>query len=412
MLVLFLAALGTAYVTMDRNNLLEEKARAAEAKVNDVNTQLFLLRHYVEDIAKEIGETGEYAGREGFNYETYGSPAPLQNVAVPARVRTVMSDFAKAVKVPETRELGSLFGLVKGAFDKFDERIANMTSQKSVADNEVAELKSQVSKLTADQRRAVDGLNATLRQQNDDFTASINEKTSLLNTANAQYNQVREEKSDMAAEHARVVADFRRQIENLNARIDAASDKVKLINPSDAPDGMVLDASQATGLAWINLGRLDMLPVGTTFEVVKPGTFEVKAYATVRRLEQTRAEVRITGLKDRYDPVMPGDMVRNDLYSPEMRHNIYLMGRFGLPYSKPLVTTLLENLGNKVVDELGPGVDLIILGADTVNEDGSGFTPITEHPDYELAKFLRIEMAPLSKLRHYLKLSEDDISAR
>jgi ribosomal protein S20 len=412
MLVLFLAALGTAYVTMDKNNQLEELARAAEAKVKDRDAQLFLYKHYVEDVAKEVGEAGEYAGREGFNYEQYGSPAPLQNVAVPSRVRTVMSDFAKAVKVPESRELSALFGLTKGAFDKFEERIANMASQKTVVDNETAELKSQIAKLTTDQRRAVDGLNSTLRQQNDDFTASINEKTSLLTAANTQFNQVREEKSDMAADHARVVADFRRQIENLNARIDAASDKVKLINPGQSPDGMVLDASQATGLAWINLGRLDMLPVGTTFEVVKPGSGEIKAYATVRRLEPTRAEVRITGLRDRYDPVMPGDMVRNDLYSPDMRHNIYLMGRFGLPYSKPLVTTLLENLGNKVVDTLGPGVDLIILGADSISEDGSGFVPITEDPDYELAKFLRIEMAPLSKVRQYLKLTDDDATAR
>src|SRR5690606_38591958 len=180
---------------------------------------------------------------------------------------------------------------------------------------------------------------------------------------------------------------LRKELETLGARIDAAADKVKLLNPGDSPDGMVIDASQATGLAWINLGRRDQLPIGTTFEVVKPGTDQVKAYATVSRLEQSRAEVRITGLKDPYDPVANGDMVRNDLYSPDMRHNIYLMGRFSAPLTRPTVQTLLEDLGNRVVDELGPGVDLILLGGNTINEDGSGFTPLTETEEYKLAQF-------------------------
>ena len=108
-----------------------------------------------------------------------------------------------------------------------------MNSQKTVVENEAAELKSQISKLTSDQRKSVDQLNATVRQQQSDFTAALNEKDSRLVAANTEFTRIREEKSDMAAEHARVVADFRRQMENLNARIDAASDKVKLVNPGD-----------------------------------------------------------------------------------------------------------------------------------------------------------------------------------
>ena len=63
MLVLFLAAMGTAYVTMEKNNELIEKARSADARTADVEKQLFIYKHYVEDLAKEVGETGTYAGR-------------------------------------------------------------------------------------------------------------------------------------------------------------------------------------------------------------------------------------------------------------------------------------------------------------------------------------------------------------
>jgi len=47
MLVLFLAALGTAYVTMEKNNELIEKARNADARTADVEKQFFLYKHYV-----------------------------------------------------------------------------------------------------------------------------------------------------------------------------------------------------------------------------------------------------------------------------------------------------------------------------------------------------------------------------
>ena len=39
--------------------------------------------------------------------------------------------------------------------------------------------------------------------------------------------------------------------------------------------------------------------------------------------------------------------------------------------------------------------------------DIAGFTPIGETEEYKLAQFLRIEMAPLSKVRQYLKLTDD-----
>lgn len=412
MLVLFLGALGFAYVTLEENNQLLAREAAATSRADKVEAQLYLYRHYTEDLAEEVGETGEYAGREGFDYSEFGSPQPLQNVSVPARVRTAMVEFARSVGVPDSRPLSSLFGLVTGKVGEMKQQMQNLESQKATAVDETEQLKTEVAQLRGEQQRQVETLNAQIRQKTDDYTAARTEAENRITAQNQEYNALREQMSDKAVEHAQVLAEMRRQNDTLGARIDAASEKVKLLNPGQSPDGMVLDASQATGLAWINLGRLDMLPIGTTFEVIKPGSGEVKAFATVRRLEPTRAEVRITGLKDRFDPVMPGDMVRNDLFSPDMRHNIYLMGRFAQPFTRPMVKTLLENLGNRVVDELGPGVDLILVGSDSINADASGFTPITESPEYELAKFLRIEMAPLSKVQHYLKLTNDDIASR
>lgn len=407
MLVLFLGALGFAYVTLGKNTELEQAIKTATTTQRNAENQLLLYKHYAEDISKEVGELGEFK-REGFDYSDYGNPEPIAGVSVPTRVHATLADFARACGVAEQRGLAAVFGHVTRARE---ELVKQIDGSKSVADGiqvQVAGLQKSVSDVTAAAKSRESELNRNLTDRSTDFQTTLDEKDRRLTSQNAEFAALRTRMSDQAAEHALVLAGKNKDIETLQARIASAADKVKLLNGANVPDGAVIESSQSSGLAWINLGRRDMLPVGTTFQVTKPVTGEVKAMAVVRRIEQTRAEVRLYDLKDRYDPVMAGDQVRNDLYSPDMRHNIYLMGRFSHPLTKPVVASMLQGLGNNVIDTLGPGVDLILIGGDLVNEEGSGFTPISETEEYKLAQNLRIEMAPLSKVRAFLTLGESN----
>lgn len=417
MLVLFLGAAGWAYVTLERANEFEIAARNARAETRDLKIQNLVYRHYVEDIATVIGETGEYTGRERFNYvdpdntEVSITPTPLTNVVSPKRVETLIADFARQVGVAESKGLATFFGLIKNAFDSKAKVAADAQANAAAIAAELASQKTANSQITAEHRTREQQLNSELTQRSEDHSAQLAGKDQTIRTANAQYSDLREQMSSQAEQSARTVAGLEKEKENLTARAVAAANKTKLLNHAGTPDGMIISSSEATSLAWINLGRRDMLPVGTSFVISAPGKDEPKAYGSVVRVEQDRAEIRVTGLKDRYDPIVRGDTVRNDLYSPSMRHNIYLMGRFGHPYSRPMVKALLENLGNTVVEKLGPGVDLILVGADTINEDGSGFTAIEETEEYKTATALHIEMAPLSKVQPFLRLSSDDSSS-
>ncbi|MGE0141963.1 MAG: hypothetical protein AB7I19_03055 [Planctomycetota bacterium] len=407
MLVLFLGALGFAYVTLGQKTELEESVKTARAERSEAVKNLLIYKHYAEDISAQIGELGEYK-RPDFDYSTYGDPAPLPSVSVPARVKTALSEFARAVGVPEQTGLAPVFGTVIRRVEELNKQVDGSKSVQDGIQAQVASLQKSVSDSGAAARASESALNRQLNDRTTDFQANIVEKDRKLAAQNAEYATLRTKMADQAVEHSKVVAQKNKEIETLQARIAAAADKVKLLNPANEPDGAVIESSQASGLAWINLGRRDMLPVGTTFQITKPVTGEVKAMAVVRRIEQTRAEVRVFDLADRYDPVMAGDQIRNDLYSPTMRHNIYLMGRFSQPLTKPAVTALLESLGNKVHDRISPAVDLIIVGGDMINEEGSGFTPITETEEYKLAQNLRIEMSPLSKVRPFLTVSEEN----
>jgi hypothetical protein len=175
------------------------------------------------------------------------------------------------------------------------------------------------------------------------------------------------------------------------------------MNAPDAADGIIIEASAATKKAFINRGRNDMLQAGTVFEVREPGKQAVRARARVVKVDANSAEVEVYDVADPVNFIARGDEITNPVYSPNVRRNIALIGRFSHPYSRSTVTTILESLGNKVYDRVEPSVDLVILGNETLNESGDGFVKVEDTPDFKLAQGLGVEFAPLHKISPFLK---------
>jgi hypothetical protein len=82
------------------------------------------------------------------------------------------------------------------------------------------------------------------------------------------------------------------------------------------------------------------------------------------------------------------------------------MGRFGPPYTKTSVKALLERLGNTVVDELKPGVDLVVVGNELLDAESGTLIPLEDTPEYRLVQELSIEVSPLNKLRDLLRFDD------
>ncbi|MCB9876508.1 MAG: hypothetical protein H6835_02810 [Planctomycetes bacterium] len=64
---------------------------------------------------------------------------------------------------------------------------------------------------------------------------------------------------------------------------------------------------------------------------------------------------------------------------------VFLLGRFGAPYSRENLTRTLCDRGFEVAQRFGDDVQLVVLGNGPINEAGDGFTPIAELPEYVLA---------------------------
>ncbi len=412
MLVLFLGALGFASVQMTENTTLREEIKNVRAESEQVTHDLEVLTHYTEDMAEVVGETGSYAGRDGFVYDLKEgalTQKSLEGVALPNRLKSLLQEFARDASIPESTAtpVQSLLSQTKQVLASKEKRISDVVAENASLTNMRGTLEANVSTANQQKTDEVSKLNDALAELQQGFESA---QTALQETITGLRDQVRNKTEELDQLREQHVADQRawRNMENqLRGRNNVMAAKIALVNPPQEPDGTVMSSSEAAEVAWIDLGRRDMLPRGTVFEIISPDTGATKGYGRVNRVEFDRSELALYGVVDRYDPITKGDLVRNDVYSAGVRRNVFLMGRFGYPMDKPSVKLALEQLGNTVHDSIGPAVDLVIVGGDTISEEG-GFTAITESDEYKQALQLGIEIAPFNKVREFVKLSTEE----
>jgi hypothetical protein len=414
-LLLFLASAYFAFAIFQDNEKLKQADAAWRVEKKKVDAELKLHEQYLEELAQVIGETGTYSGKEGFDWTDYGGqPAPLEDVVLAQRYESAVNTFLGEFGLPkDARQIASALNYVKNYVTQLKQQVQDQKDNASSLETRVAELQQQASQAASDRRRAESDLNRQITDQAERFQAQLEEAQTRTDAVNAQNAQLRSQLADEREARQTDAVAFNKRINTLTAQNSAFAAKLSMINPPDQADGTVLSANQAVSRAWVDIGRLDMLKLGTKFRIVDPQTGKHKANGIVTTLDDKRAELRITDLADRYQPVVAGDQIRNELYSPELRRNIYLMGRFSLPYSQPVVKAYLERIGNTVVDRLDVGVDLIIVGQDTINEEGDGYVPITETAEYKRGLELSIEFVRLNQIRDLLDSSLDgDVAVR
>jgi NAD-dependent DNA ligase len=258
--------------------------------------------------------------------------------------------------------------------------------------------------LQSEKDQLIAKLNSDISETSANFTRQNNELNASLATNRQSLERAQEEVRTIQEASAKTESEMKRELSLRDARIAAQMDRSRMINPPQAPDGEVISSLDSVGLAWINLGRRQQLRPGTVFKIFEKGKSGLveKATGVVQRVEMDRSELKITEVADRYRPVVKGDVIANEIYSPNASRNIVLMGRFSAPHTKEEVKRLLEELGNKVHDKVSPQVDLVVLGRGEFGEGGEE-TPMEETEEYKKAINLGIELISISKIRDLLR---------
>lgn len=405
LLVMFLGALGFAWVKVTENGDLIKERNEAKAEAEVARKKSFLVEHYIEDIGRVVGKPGKYTGRPQSQSLYDGAVLEQALLMNPAEVQALLDDACQRAGVSKASGLENVLGSMVTKVGQLNQRIKDAEVARDMAMTEKAEVDRKFGVATTEATSRARDFSQKLEQEASDFARAKTEKDGLIGSL--QQN-LRDKADELAS--TREVATAREkeldaEIRKKEMHVSALIAKDTLRNPVDTADGKVLVARSGIPTAFINLGKKDMLQPGTMFRIKNPNSESIKAYATVTRIEEERAEILISGVADPIgDAVREGDLLFNDLYTPRVARTIYLMGRFQAPYNKPELTDLLKRLGNKVVTKMGPGVDTVILGDDPINTEGDGFAKVSESDEYKEALDLRVEFAALRKIRDLIKL--------
>ncbi|QDU68635.1 hypothetical protein [Engelhardtia mirabilis] len=202
-----------------------------------------------------------------------------------------------------------------------------------------------------------------------------------------------------------------REIAMLRGRLTEQGEKLAFLRPAarELPDARIVSVSSELGLAWIDIGANQRLARGVGFKIQsgKPGAQEVKAIAEVTQVMADMAEIQISGLVDPFDPVVPGDVLINELYDPTGERNAVLIGRFSGSYDEGQLRALLGRMGINVQDSLSLTTDYAIVGSEVyVDEFGDAYEePVdpSNLPIYSEAVAQGCKVIPIAQVREYFK---------
>jgi hypothetical protein len=407
LMVLFLGALGFAFVSATDTSDMKLRVDEMVAKMKIADAKVMLRDNYIEDLGNELRMTtskGKYEGRPNADYAGQ-TLDEVPGVMSPALVKEKLNAFSGQAEIVAYNGVENMLNAVVGKLDAYKDRIKQLDADrtKAIADKEATDAGLRTAQSAHSERQTA--LSNELQTKLTSWNASVADKTGLLTQTQGNLNTVRDELIATKEAQVKEVKALKAEIAKLQAHNTALVSKLTLINPPNVADGQVIAARNNVAQAFINLGRKDMLQPDTIFQIKNPNSDKIKGYAKVVRVEQERAEVQLSGIVDPIaDQVREGDKIYNSLYSPNSSRNIFLLGRFDYPYHKPELEKLLIALGNKVSAKMVPGVDLVILGDKTINEAQDGLQEITESPEYKEALNLGVEFAPLHKIRDLIKL--------
>ncbi len=405
LLVMFLGALGFAYVQQTRNAEVLKARDTAIEEANVLKQKELLITHYIEDLGKVVNKPGKYLGRAGSANLYNGATLTYDGVINPKDLEQVMTEASTNAGVSAASGLDNLLGSMIAKINTQEQRIKDVAIEKdkALADKESGD--SRFTTVSTQAQTTASETSTNLDQAVADFESAKSDRdrriTALQNNLKSKVDELTTHKEEALAREKALNG----RIGLLQTQLSAMSEKMAMRQPPNVADGKVLVAKNGIPTAFINLGRKDLLQPGTVFRIKSANGGEVKGYCEVTRIEDERAEVRLYNFSD---PVAnyatEGDLIFNDLYTPRVTRTMYLMGRFSAPYQKEQLTNLLRRLGNRVVTKMGPGVDTVLLGNNPVNEAGDGFATVQDSPEFKLANELRVEFTYLSKIADLIKL--------
>lgn len=131
------------------------------------------------------------------------------------------------------------------------------------------------------------------------------------------------------------------------------------------PVGRVVEYLHTEKMAIIDLGRIAGIKQNFKFAVfdVKPnGDLIEKGFLLIKTVEDLYSVASLLYQNDKAEPILAGDRIGCPAYHSKGR-NFYLAGRIESKFTKEQLREHLLYMGNHVLDELTPKVDIVVEGS-------------------------------------------------
>jgi len=394
LVVALLGTLGLWYATASSLSGLQADAEVAKAEKAKLDGRL-------TDQAKQMSELG---GLVGYRDETQLGAQP-DPVAMQSDIDGAKAQLKESLGGADTKvTLQQTISALRSALTSSQ---ASSAQAKSDLDAEVAKRKAAeqaVSDATASMKTELDTLNQQLADERQRADNQAQQDQRRFDELVAQQQTSDETARTAQQSLAQAETKSRREIAALEGRIKAMAVRRESSEP-EAIDGTVLSVGNTGAVAYIDIGARSGLRRGTRFEVLRPGKsgdLTPKGTVEVRDVEDDMSLVGLTSEPDAFDPILPGDKLRNPHFEANKSLHFFLLGDFPLTMSKEQATARLKELGASVDEKLSADTDVLVLGEKPLAE-GENAPELTESDDYKTADKLGMRIIRLAELQDFLR---------
>jgi hypothetical protein len=392
--VALLGALGLWYATTSEVTKLEGEVATARAEQTQQGEKLKSQADEMSGLASLVGYYDEA--------QVGARPDPT---AMQTDIDAVKAQLKEALGGPDTKvtlqqtiaalrsALGSSQAAVAQGKSDFDAEVAKLKAAEQAVDDATASMKTELESLNqqlADERQRADN---QAQQDQRRFDELVAQQQTSDETARAAQQTL-----------AQAETKSRREIAALEGRIKSMAVRRESSEP-DALDGSVLSVGNTGAVAYIDIGARSGLRRGTRFEVLRPGKsgdLTSKGTVEVRDVEDDMSLVGLTTEPDAFDPILPGDKLRNPHFEANKSLRFFLLGDFPLTMSKEQATARLKELGASVDEVMTTDTDVLVLG-DKPLAEGDAAPELTDSDEYKLADKLGMRIVRLDELQEFLK---------
>lgn len=388
LLVFFAIAAVLGYTQFQRVTELEDELALEMLKTEQAEA----------NVQKRVAERIERDEILGFG----GSATAMANVdTTKDQLARLRGKFPTLTEADTTLE-SALNGIEK-AYDDMKASAANWKGQYEAA-KQAEQAATDEAQAIADQKDGeIDQLNADLDAEKARAARAQGQSQGTIDQQRNRISELETTVADLQETTKREKNELTNRLMAMDARIEEINTRNRIIREKSGPDGSVVNADEALGLVYLDIGAEHGLKRGTPFKVWSYGKGKqkvAKGTIEVREVHSDYSVAGVTSTVDALNPIGKGDKVSNVYFDRGKAPEFVFLGQLPGRYNNEEAARILRARGAIVADKVTANTDFLVVGRQATS---SGTEEELEDSEaFKLATQYGVELLRGSELGEYI----------